>query len=55
MVGWYDRLNEHDFEQTLGDGQGQGRLTGCSLWGCKESDTTAQLNNSWLLISCVSM
>ena len=24
MVGWYRRLNGHEFEQTLGDGEGQG-------------------------------
>ena len=31
----------------LGIGDGQGSLTGCSLCGCKESDTTVQLN--WLM------
>ena len=25
MVGWYHRLNGHESEQTLGDGEGQGR------------------------------
>ena len=40
MVGWHHRLNGHEFKQTLGDGEGQGRLTCCSSWGCKESDTT---------------
>ena len=24
MVGWYHRFNEHEFEQTLGDSEGQG-------------------------------
>ena len=24
MVGWHHRLNGHEFEQTLGDGEGQG-------------------------------
>ena len=33
MVGWHHRLNEHEFEQTLGDGEGQGSLACCSLWG----------------------
>ena len=23
MVGWHHRLNGHEFEQTLGDGEGQ--------------------------------
>ena len=26
MVGWHHRLNGHEFEQTLGDGEGQGSL-----------------------------
>ena len=46
MVGWHHRLNEHEFEQTLGDGEGQGSLACCSPWGHKESDTTEQLNNN---------
>ena len=40
MVGQYHQLNGHDFEQTLGDGEGQGSLASCSPWGPKESDTT---------------
>ena len=36
MVGWHHRLNEHEFEQILGDSEGQGSLACCSLWGCKE-------------------
>jgi len=40
MVGWHQRLNGHEFEQTRGDDEGQGSLACCSLWGCKESDTT---------------
>ena len=45
MVGWHHRLNGHEFEQTLGDGEGQGGLACCSPWG-HESDTTDQLNNN---------
>ena len=45
MAGWHHRLNKHDFEQALGDGEGQGSLVCCSPWGRKESDTTQQLNN----------
>ena len=26
MVGWHDQLNGYKFEQTLGDGEGQGSL-----------------------------
>ena len=33
MVGWHHRLNGHEFEQTLGDGDGQGSLACCSPWG----------------------
>ena len=46
IVGWYHQLNEHEFEQTLGDSEGQGSLAGCSPWGCKESDMIWQLNNN---------
>ena len=46
MVGWHHRLNVHEFEQTLGDGEGQGSLVYCSPWGRKESDTTERLNNN---------
>ena len=45
MVGWHHRLSGHEFEQTLGDGEGQGGLACCNPWGRKESDTTEQLNN----------
>ena len=45
MVGWHYRLNGHEFEQTLGDGEGQGSLARCSPRGHKDSDTTWQLNN----------
>ena len=27
MVGWYHRLNGHEFEQAPGDGEGQGSVT----------------------------
>ena len=45
MVGWHHRLNGQEFEQVLGDGEGQGSLACCSPWGHKESDTTERLNN----------
>ena len=32
MVGWHHRLNEHEFEHALGDGEGQGTLMHCSMW-----------------------
>ena len=46
MVGWHHRLNGHESEQDLGDGEGQGGLECCSPWGCKESDMTEWLNNN---------
>ena len=46
MVGWHHRLDGHESEQTLGDGEGQGSQACCSLWGHKQLDTTHRLNNS---------
>ena len=40
--GLYHWLNGHEFEQTLGDSEGEGRLECCSPWSCKESDMTEQ-------------
>ena len=40
MVGWYHRLDEHEFEQALGVGGRQGGLVCCSPWGLTELDTT---------------
>ena len=60
MVGWHHQLNGHEFEQAPGDGEGQGSLVSCSPRGCRESDTSVQLNNSnslcrreekWLILS----
>ena len=42
MVGWHHRFNGHEFEQALGDGEGQGRPACCNS---KASNTTEQLNN----------
>ena len=44
MVRWHHRLNGHEFQHAPGVGDGQGGLACCSPWGCKESDTTEQLN-----------
>ena len=41
MVGWHHQLSGHEFEQTLGDSEGQGSLVYCSPWGHNELDTTA--------------
>ena len=45
MVGWYDRLKGHEFQQALGDGEGQGNLV--QSRGFTESDTTERLNNKY--------
>ena len=45
-VGWHHRLNGHEFEQTLGDSEGQGSLACCSPWGRKMLDTTGRLNDN---------
>ena len=44
MVGWHHRLNGHEFEQALGDGDGQESLAYYIPWGCKELDTTEWMN-----------
>ena len=49
MVEWHHQLNGREFEQTRGDGEGQGSLVHCSLWGQKESDMNKQRNNSNLV------
>ena len=50
MAGWHHRLDGHEFEQTVGNSEGQGSLACCSPWGHKEVDMTEQLNNfrSWV-------
>ena len=42
VVAWPHRLNGHEFEQTLGDSEGQGSLAFCS---CRKTDRTERLNN----------
>ena len=47
MVASHHLLNEHAFEQTPGDGEGQGSLTCYSPQGYKERDlATEQQNNA---------
>ena len=38
LVVWPHQLNGHEFEQTLGAGDGQGGLACCHPRGSKESD-----------------
>ena len=44
MVEWHHWLNGHEFEQALGDGEGQEGLVCCSPWGRKEPGTIERLN-----------
>ena len=57
--GWDGRmaspLDEHEFEQTLGVGDGQGSLACCSAWSCKESNTTEWLNQTELKLYIYSI
>ena len=54
-MSWLDGItdscppNGHEFEQALGDGEGQGSLVCCSPWGRKELNMTERLNNSLYL------
>ena len=43
-AGSHPRLNGHEFEWTLGVGDGQGGLVCWDTWGHKKSDTTEWLN-----------
>ena len=44
MFGWHHQLNAHEFEQTLGDSEGQGSLVYCTPLGGKEADMTERRN-----------
>ena len=44
MVGWYHQLDGHEFEKTLGVGDGQGNLACSSQCSHKELNMTERLN-----------
>ena len=44
MAGWHHGLDGRESERTLEDGDGQGGLAYCDLWGHKELDMTERLN-----------
>ena len=45
----HHRLDEHEFEQVPGVGDGQGSLVCCRPWDCKELDMTERLNwTEWI-------
>ena len=53
MTGWHHQLNGHEFEQALGDGEGQESLACCSPCCRKELDTTEQpISNNKFHASC---
>ena len=43
-AGWHHQFDGHEFERTLGVGDGQGGLACCNSQGHKQSDMTEQLN-----------
>ena len=49
IVGWHHGLGGHELEQAPGVSDGQQSLVCCSLWGCKELDTTEWLNFTELM------
>ena len=51
MFGWHHQLNGHEFEQAMGDGEGNGSLACCSPRGHKDSDMTEQLTYTHTLKS----
>ena len=44
MAGWHHRLDGRESGWITGNGDDQGGLACCDSWGCKETDTTEQLN-----------
>ena len=50
MIGWHHQLDGCEFQQALGNGEGQGSLACCSPWDYKELDTIERLNNNKLLL-----
>ena len=40
MAGWHHWLNRREFEETPGDGEGQGSLACYSPWGSQKADMT---------------
>ena len=48
MVGWHHRLNGHEFEQALGDGEGQESLACCSPWGSQ------RVRHDWTIATSAS-
>ena len=47
MVGWHRQLNGHEFEQSLGDGEGQRSLQCWSPWGRRVRHDLATEQQQW--------
>ena len=45
MVGWHHQLDRPESEHAPGDGEVWGDQACYSPWGCKQLDTTVQLND----------
>ena len=54
IAEWHHQLNEHEFEQALGDGEWQGSLVCFSPWSHIELDITEWLNNKNLLTNMLA-
>ena len=50
LMRWYHQLNGQEFEQALGDGEGQRSLPCCSQWGHKKSDAIERLNKNKIFL-----
>ena len=55
MVGWHHWLDGHEFEQALGDGEGQGSLACCNPWDRRvarywvtEQQQQSHISNQWV-------
>ena len=53
MVGWHHWFNEHEFEQALGGGDGQGSLVCWSPWGCKQTELRDWTELNWMRKLCI--
>ena len=54
MAGWHHPLDGHEFEWTLGAGDGQGGLECCNSWGRRvRHDWATEVN--WMLRSAISL
>ena len=54
-AGWHYHLNGQEFQQTLGESEGQGSLECCSPWGHRELDMTSGLAGTHTVGSCLSI